>query len=187
MKRKTIETQQDLCTKEFVLNDKEFYAIGACRKKDMILCVASSPWYKGIWGRDVRGERSIITLADPSSAVGYTHSWYSSLPKGIIDAMLCVPVGTFEDDAYYLTELETKMFVPSAAEWMCIPHEIRLIITNGIRVWTRTALEDTGTGISCIDTDGELHGSQHGTEKYGMVPAFYLKETVVRQLLQNVT
>lgn len=60
MKRKTIETQQDICTKEFVLNDKEFYAIGACRKKDTILCVASSPWYKGIWGRDVHGSDPLL-------------------------------------------------------------------------------------------------------------------------------
>lgn len=172
--------------KKITINKKEFFVIDECSKMNYTLCVAATPWGNMSWAEN--NKPNVLNVANSNNPDGILCSWIKDIPDEVKQAMLPVDVSIgrfFETDFFTQNLYGVRTFIPSYDEWNLIPEKIRKKICRGEQIWTRTIVNIPGSGMNRMAwavINGQM-GQCYMVNCNGIVPAFYLANNVIEQLL----
>lgn len=169
--------------KRITIGGKGFYVVEGCTNEDATLCIAEEPWCDDVWGFNETSGKHILEVVDNNCNASCTYDWFGMLPDKIRSAIKSVNINTYEDDLSGSSEAQTCMFVPSRGEWEAVPFDVRRRIIKYKRAWTRSVPMQFGYEMYFVDCDGNFSSHNVGHHRYGIVPACYVNNVMIAELL----
>lgn len=178
-------TTQAADLKRITIGGKGFYVVEGCTNEDATLCIAEEPWCDDVWGFNETSGKHILEVVDNNCNASCTYDWFGMLSDKIRSAIKSVNINTYEDDLSGSSEAQTCMFVPSRGEWEAVPFDVRRRIIKYKRAWTRSVPMQFGYEMYFVDCDGNFSSHNVGHHRYGIVPACYVNNVMITELLGN--